>query len=410
MLYRVTTAPAPVDARRASPSPNLRFPELQGQRGLAALAIVVFHAYQYDRTGPDGRYQLQDSWAHPLLLGLDGMVSWFFVLSAFLLTLPYASALQAGRPLASAKDFLGRRAVRIVPLYLIATLVVWVSRNPTLPGEWRDLLEHLTFTQVYDDQRIFYTIGPAWSLAVEVQFYVVLALVGAVLAHTAARAGTPARRLTPLVVVTVLLAALSAAWALVMGVVLDRPAEDYSVWFGLPPKLVVFAVGMAAALIVAVRPRTLSRPATAVLRVGGVALVVAAAYLLPRETGSGASDWLFHTACAVGFGAVLLAGALGPQKGLVHRVSSYGFLPWLGLISYSLYLWHEPLLLHLAGNGLLPEQAASAFWPTVAILMPLSVMVAWASYWVIEYPFSHLRFFMGKVPSRELQLERRTAP
>lgn len=391
---------------RTTPSPSLRFPELQGQRGLAALSIVVFHAYQYDRSGPDGRYPLQGSWAHPLLLGLDRMVSWFFVLSAFLLTLPYASALRDGRPLAGAKDFLGRRAVRIVPLYLIATLIVWVSRNGSLPGDWRDLVEHLTFTQVYDGTRIFYTIGPAWSLAVEVQFYVVLAVIGALLARTAARASTPARRVAPLVAVTALLAATSVVWALVMG---DRPADDYPVWFGLPPKLILFALGMTAALVVALRPRTLALHATWALRVGGTAIVLTAALAVERPT-SGQADWLFHALCAVGFAAIVLAGALGPQRGPWHRISSYGALPWLGLVSYSLYLWHEPLLLHLAGNGWLPEQAASAFWPTLAILLPLSLLAAWVSYWLIEYPFSHLRFFLGQVPSRELQQERRHAP
>ena len=391
---------------RTTPSPNLRFPELQGQRGLAALAIVVFHAYQYDRSGPDGRYPLEGSWAHPLLLGLDAMVGWFFVLSAFLLTLPYASALLAGTPLSSAKDFLGRRAVRIVPLYLIATLVVWVSRNDSLPGEWRDLLEHLTFTQVYDDQRIFYTIGPAWSLAVEVQFYVVLALVGALLARTAARAATPIRRLAPLVVITALLAASSVGWALVMA---DRPSDDYSVWFGLPPKLILFALGMAAALVVATRPAVLDLPVTWALRAAGTAVVLGTVLTIDRP-GSGPSEWLFHALTALGFALIVVAGALGPQRGPWHRVTAYGPLPWLGLVSYSLYLWHEPLLLHLAGNGWLPEQAASAFWPTLAILMPLGLLVAWASYWLIEYPFSHLRFFLGEVPSRELQQERRHAP
>ncbi|MBC7372376.1 MAG: acyltransferase [Frankiales bacterium] len=403
---RATPVATPV---RATPSPNLRFPELQGQRGLAALAVVIFHSYQYDRSGPTARYPLQDSWVHPYLVGLDGMVDWFFVLSAFLLTLPYARALLEGRPLATATEFLGRRAVRIVPLYFIAVLVVWVSRNPTLPGEWRDLVEHLTFTQVYDDQRIFYTIGPAWSLAVEVQFYVVLAVLGGVLARTASRRATPRARLAPLIGAIMLLACLSVAWWVVAGLVQERPATDYSIWLGLPAKLAVFAVGMATAVVVAARPRSLSRRGAWALRAGGIGLALAVMTILDRRD-SGASDWVFHTTCAVAFAAVVLAGALGPQSGPWHRASARGFLPWLGLVSYSLYLWHEPLLLHLAGNGLLPAPSASAFWQTVAILLPLSLVAAWVSYWVVEYPFSHLRFFLGEVPDRDLQLERRTAP
>ena len=407
----MSTAPATAPARPGADPPrppDTRFPELHGQRGLAALCIVVFHVHQHVRSGPDARSPLEGTWAHPLVLGLDGMVDWFFVLSAFLLTLPYARALLEGRPLTSARDFLGRRAVRVVPLYALAVLVVWVSRNPTLPGEWRDLLEHLTFTQVYDQQRIFWTIGPAWSLAVEVQFYVLLALLGAVLTRTASRASTPARRLAPLVAAIAALAVVSTAWWLVLGVAQDRPATDYPLWFGLPAKLVVLATGMAAAVLVAAVPRTLGRGGTWVLRgVGTGGFVLAAALLVERESGS--RDWAFHALCGLAFAAVVLAGALGRPAGPWHRSSGAGVLPWLGLVSYSLYLWHEPLLLHLVGNGLLPATSPAAFLPTVAIVLPLSVLVAWASFWLVEHPTSKLRVFLSDVPSRALVLERRRA-
>ena len=390
------TAAAP--PRTGVASPSLRFPELQGQRGLAALVIVVFHAYQYDRSGPDARFPLQGSWLHPLLFGLDGMVDWFFVLSAFLLTLPYAAALRTGRPLQGARDFLGRRSVRIVPLYLVAVLLVWASRNGSFPGEWRDLLEHLTFTQVYDAKRIFFTIGPAWSLAVEVQFYVVIALLG-VLLNRLRRSGPG-----PLVAAATGLAGVSIGWAVLFA---DRPHDDYPFWFGLPAKLAVFAVGMAAAVLVASRPRTLSRSAAWLLRGAGVGGFVVACYA--RGT-TGPGDYAFHLACALSFAALVYAGAQGPSSGGWHRISSAGALPWLGMVSYSLYLWHEPLLLTLADHGLLPDPSAGAFGPTVAILSAASVLVAWLSYWVIEYPASHLRFFLSDLPSRDLQLERRAAP
>ena len=55
-------------------------------------------------------------------------------------------------------------------------LVVWALTNPSLPGHWQDLVLHLTFTHVYSDQYIFWTDGPAWSLAVEFHFYVLMAL------------------------------------------------------------------------------------------------------------------------------------------------------------------------------------------------------------------------------------------
>jgi peptidoglycan/LPS O-acetylase OafA/YrhL len=403
----MTTAEDRRAPSRSAISPSLRFPELQGQRGLAALTIVVFHAYQYDRSGSPARFPYEASWVHPYLFGLDGMVDWFFVLSAFLLTLPYATSLRDGRPVQPAGAFLFRRAVRIVPLYLVAVLVVWASRNSSLPGEWRDLVEHLTFTQVYDAKRIFYTIGPAWSLAVEVQFYIVVAAHGVLLGRLARGRPTPAARLRPLVVSIAVLVLLSAAWSAYFHLVADKPHDDYPYWFGLPAKLVVFGIGMAAAVLVAVRPRELSRNATWLLRGAGIAGFLLACRL---RGSSGGADAVFHVACALSFAAVVYAGAVGPARGAWHRASAVGALPWLGMVSYSLYLWHEPLLLELAGHGLIPDPSAGAFVPTVLVLGVLSVLAAWASYWVIEYPASHLRFFLGDVPSRELQAERRAAP
>ena len=83
-----------------------------------------------------------------------------FLMSAYLLTLSYARAALDGTSLLPAREFLFRRAVRIVPLYWIAVTTVWALRNPALPGDWRDLVEHLLFVQVFDRERIFYTLGP----------------------------------------------------------------------------------------------------------------------------------------------------------------------------------------------------------------------------------------------------------
>ncbi len=69
-----------------------------------------------------------------------------------------------------------RRMARLLPLYYVVVLVVWTTTNPSLPGHWQDLLLHLTFTHVYSDDYIFWTVGPAWSLGVEFHFYVLMAL------------------------------------------------------------------------------------------------------------------------------------------------------------------------------------------------------------------------------------------
>ncbi len=305
-----------------------------------------------------------------------------------------------------AREFLARRAVRVVPLYLVAVLVVWCLRNPGLPGDWRDLVEHLTFTQVLDDRRIFSTIGPAWSLAVEVQFYLVLVVVGTLLGASGLRLRRRGARLALLVGTVVAMASGSVGWLLLFGVRRGYPIEHFSVWFSLPAKLGVFAAGVGAAVVVAVRPTALPRPALLALRAGGVALVVLATAL---RVHTGLGDIAFHLVCGAGFAALVLTGSLTDGTGTWHRVLSRGALPWVGLVSYSLYLWHEPLLLRMSGSGLLPDQAGGPFLRTVATLSALSLVAAWVSWWVVGWPCSHLRF-LGDVPDRGLHSVRRAAP
>ena len=389
--------PAPTVARRrredplpvrATPGDSSHFAELEGQRGLAAVLVVIFHAYQYNRTGEAALHPYEGQPQAVFLLGLDGMVSWFFVLSAFLLALPYARAVLDGRPATSARRFLGRRAVRIVPLYLVSVTVVWAWRNPGLPGDWRDLVEHLTFTHVFDRERIFFTIGPAWSLAVEVQFYVLLAVVGGLAARAGTRIASRRRRTAMLWTGVGALALASVAYAAVMALVVGRPEDDYHIWFGLPVKLVIFAAGMAVAVWYAQRPRSLSRETVWVLRGSGVLLVGTA--MVTRQS-SGGGDAAFHALCGLGFALLVTTSVAGPQHGPWHRALRSRALVWMGLVSYSLYLWHEPLLLGLAGLGLLPAPAAAAFPVTATVLVVVGLVVASVSYWVIEYPASHLR-------------------
>ncbi|GAA2722919.1 acyltransferase family protein [Cellulomonas aerilata] len=364
-----------------------RYAELEGYRGLAALAIVVFHVNQYAVTGVPELFGPRSGLTPRLLHGLDAFVELFFVLSAFLLTLPYARSALAGEPSPSGRAFAVRRAARIVPLYLVAVLVVWAWRNPVLPGDLVDLVEHLTFTQVFDQQRIFWTIGPAWSLAVEVHFYLLLALLGALACRLCRRVGPRAR---PAVLLggTALLAGSSLAWKGVAWHVLDVPETSWPTWFTLPAKLDVFALGMALAVVVALGRTTLGRGAALAVRAASVGVLALAVATRPPQ-GEGEHVW-FHSLAALGFGLLLASSVLGPRDRWVRMLG--GPVPsFLGVVSYSLYLWHEPILLWLSGAGLLPPQDSPLVFPVgVAVLVPASVLVAWVSYLVIERPAATL--------------------
>lgn len=359
-----------------------RFASLEGYRGLAALLVVVFHVYQFDRVGyPLAVYPYAGTVADVLLRNLDSMVDMFLVLSAFLLGLPFARAVLGEASDQTGRGFLLRRAVRIVPVYWFAVIAVWAARNPGLPGDWRDLLEHVTFTSTFDNERFFYTIGPAWSLAVEVQFYLLLALLGVGAQRLARRIGSRRGRLAMLAAGTLALAVVSVAFKVWFSLGDPRPETDWRVWFSLPAKLDVFACGLLLALLRAGGVRLASRARRAAVRVAAAGVLVTA-FALRSPT---APDTWFHGVCAVGF-ALLLAGTVLGEPGPRVGVLEWPAFGYLGLVSYSLYLWHEPVLLWLHDHGLVPDPAGSVFPLTTLVVLAASLLLASMSFHLLEKP------------------------
>ena len=176
-----------------------------------------------------------------------------FAMSAYLLTLSYARAALDGTSLLPAREFLFRRAVRIVPLYWIAVTTVWALRNPTLPGDWRDLVEHLLFVQVFDRERIFYTLGPTWSMSLEVMFYLSLVVLGALAVRACRGIESRRRRVALLLAGTLTLSVIPVVWNSVAFLVADIPFDNWPVYFGPQARFGAFAAGMTLAVIVAAR-------------------------------------------------------------------------------------------------------------------------------------------------------------
>jgi peptidoglycan/LPS O-acetylase OafA/YrhL len=135
-----------------------------------------------------------------------------------------------------------------------------------------------------------------------------------------------------------------------------------------------------------------SRPAGAAqaraLRIGALVLLATA---LGTRQDTGGADAAFHGACGVAFALLVLAAVAGPPAGAWQRVVGGRVLVWCGTVSYSLYLWHEPLLHALAGLGLVPDPAPGAFPLTAAVLVAAGLAVAWVSWCLVEHPGSQLR-------------------
>src|ERR1700687_2888287 len=179
-----------------------RFTQIESYRALVALLIVQKHVWEKLRT-KDQIYPYQHA-AHlyqrvifgfnvqaPLLVGL------FLIISASLVSrtwfrqaLAGTSAEECDRP----HGYLYHRMVPSLPTYFVVVLVGWATRNNHWPGDWLDLVEHLTLTQVFDSKRIFYTVGSGWSLAVQYQFDVLLAFWGFALVAVCRRLATKRAR------------------------------------------------------------------------------------------------------------------------------------------------------------------------------------------------------------------------
>ncbi len=375
-----------VEAVDAPPRPQ-RFLGLEGYRGIAALGIVVYHVYQHIDGNSKDSLGARGDVGFTALHGLDGAVSLFFVLSAFLLTLPFITTALNGAETPSARSFLSRRAARVLPLYVVAILVVWSARNINLPGTLTDLFEHLTFTQVYDNRYIFYTIGPAWSLAIEIQFYILLAALGT-LGVRLARGRSRRWIITTTASFLSLVAVSSLAWKLVAWLVIGVAGDDWKVWFGLPAKADEFALGALLALLVAVRRPLLKERHAAALALLGVGIVAIALATRPAGAGEHAA---FHTVAAVGFTLIIGASVMCPSF-FMNRVLIFGPIALMGTVSYSLYLWHEPLMILLDNRGLLPHGGGyGAFAWGLAVVVPLAIAVSWVSYQAIERPGLSLR-------------------
>jgi peptidoglycan/LPS O-acetylase OafA/YrhL len=146
-------------------------PGLNGLRALAALSVFGVHFNQIVQLDGDlGPFNL-----YRLLSNGDHAVSLFLSLSGFLLSLPFWNRLVSGKPLPSIRNYLIRRLTRILPAYyVVLTVLVLLSGLWRVPGARVDILLHYTFLFNYTEFSIFSIDPPFWTLAVEMQLYLLL--------------------------------------------------------------------------------------------------------------------------------------------------------------------------------------------------------------------------------------------
>jgi peptidoglycan/LPS O-acetylase OafA/YrhL len=328
-------------------------PDIQALRAAAVALVVLTHL-----------------WPHRVTGGYVG-VDVFFVISGFLITSHLAKEAFATSTISFGR-FYARRIKRLLPAAFLVlavgsvAVVVWVPYS-----EWQPTARELAASALYVEnwslagQSIDYsainnqaTIAQHyWSLSVEEQFYFVwpLALFG--LYRLGALWGGPRR---------VLLAGIAAAGiASLVYSVLFTEANPSPAYFVTPVRVWEFAAG--AMLAVAAPRVSLPRSLAAVMAVLGWLGIGAAALLF-----SPATEFPGWAALLPVLGTVaVIAGGTGRERVPLHPLVSWKPVQFLGNVSYSLYLWHWPLIV-VAPYVLLGPLNSWAKVAIIAICLPLA--------------------------------------
>jgi peptidoglycan/LPS O-acetylase OafA/YrhL len=354
----MTAEPMADTGKRQNQRPMPKVEIVNGLRGVAILAVVWQHLFgQYFKLGSPVALDAAAGPGFYLSYGWIG-VQLFFVLSGFVLYLPYAE----GRVALDFAGFYRRRAARLLPLYYIVAALCLVLNQP-VPEGTKFLAElasmGLVLFPFVNHGFEPYLNPPLWSLGVEIWFsalfpFVVLAL---------RRYGV-----VPLLVATTLIGCVSRAAGIATGLL---PLST-----GLTANLEVFGAGMALAGWYAAGNR-LTRPR---LAAGAGALVVLAAIWAKQAALPGAAV-LFFDALTIGL-ALVLAGLLSLESGLLRAAFANRPIQVIGMMCFSFYAWHEPLLRHVFQADLAPLAGLGGTLPVY--LVSLAVIGA-LSYRFIEF-------------------------
>jgi peptidoglycan/LPS O-acetylase OafA/YrhL len=364
----------------APPPGNPRFPLFDGLRAVAALSVLVYHVGFYSRANEGG------GGLSPYLARLNVGVAVFFVISGFLLYRPLLQGRVSGRPV-RIRDYARRRVLRIVPAYWVAltVLAIVVGLPDVFTGHW---WIYYAFAQDYSIRTETLGIGPAWSLSAEAAFYVVLPFLSLGLARAAALRGRRVIWQLELGVLVTLTAA-SAAWRAYGHAHPSIPPSTFAGTFGW------FALGMALALVSVLAPRT--RWAHRYAWSGWI--IAAIAYLvICRGLGLGGGFVFFqHVSATQDLAVYALSGVVAVGLALpavfeparsspIRRLLGAPLMAWLGLVSYGIYLYHQPVANALNGGVRSGTDATITFVWLLAATAAISVAAAALSYYVVERP------------------------
>ncbi|WP_157547825.1 acyltransferase [Micromonospora sp. ATCC 39149] len=361
---RPAPPPAVGEPSHASPPdrPRTRFRgDIEGIRAVAVVMVMLFHA------------------GVPALSGGFAGVDVFFVISGYLITTQLLSEQNRTGSVALI-DFYARRAKRLLPAANVLLLTAAVFVFLMVPrGRWGQIGGDIVAAVAYLlnwrlAERFTHpdpTMPPSpvqhfWSLAVEEQYYLIWPLL---ILLAVALAKVSGARLKPVLATALgLLAAGSLAWSVTTTVGAQSPA-----FFQTTSRIWELAVGAGVAMSVGAWAR-LPKPVAVVLGWAGLAAVLVTCLLFTPMM-----DFPGYTAAlpVLGTAAVIAAGCAATRGG-VGTLLGIAPLRWVGALSYSLYLWHWPML-----------AIAATYWgplsmSTGLLVIALSIIPAWLTFHFVE--------------------------
>lgn len=330
-------------------------PDIDGLRAIAVLAVVLFHA---DIAAFGGGF-----------IGVDV----FFVISGYLITLVISEEIKENR--FSLVAFYERRARRILPalftVILVSGAVAPIALSPSRLAEFG---ESVVATTLFSSNILFwlqsgYFDAPAdfkpllhtWSLAVEEQFYIFYPLALLVIAWFGG--GRWRTFILPIVVITFAL----SSWAAIYNPSAAFYLPQSRIWELLIGSLLAFR------LIPPISNRLFSEAASTV----GLALIGWGIFAFDDTTPFPGANALFPC-----LGAALLIHSGAANSSFVNRLLSTRPLVFVGLISYSLYLWHWPAFVFT--RSFIPRELTGF---EAAAIIGFSFVAATLSWRFVERPF-----------------------
>ncbi|MBG0829105.1 acyltransferase [Planomonospora sp. ID67723] len=390
------------DSRPAPATRGQYFPELQGIRALAVLAVVTIHSAF--ASGQIGYLDQPGNGVLAVVLERFTRESLpiLFALSGFLLYRPFALATIAGAEQTyKLGSYAWRRALRIFPAYLLlAVVIMFTLGKEQITGFWY-VVRVVTMQHVYEPGGIPQGMESTWSMATEIAFYALLPLLAWAFHRLASGAATPAakaRRVLLPIGAIILIGYAFSAWS-------HHPSlGEYPVqgnwpiaWFGY------LAVGMALATMSAAAEsdgwlapyRLIARNP---LGTWAVAFGITILYCFSPMGDQGTANFpttsvvLFNQPIDLLIVFLMLAPLTVPgvRSRFISAVLNITPLQFIGRVSYAMFLWHIPAiyLWNLWGTTNFPL--------ALLLVHGTAFTAAVISYYAVERPALRLRNKLGK--------------